>query len=419
MVIGSVNSKSGIVDSCMHKNINWGLLTILILMFFINPFFGFLFSLYWMRNKVVAGDKKVLYFFVSLLMGLVACTQSTKYGDISRVYEGVLTDSVYFRGNSLGYLANSRHLLFDTVNHLIWIVFNNLKIISLFWITCLYFLVFLSIEDLIKYKKLYLSKKEHFILVIAVLFCFVNFTQVTEIMKQGVATAMSLYAFTSYLLDKKIKGTIILFLALNIHLSILFYIPLFIIKWIPPKILYALIPLSLLMRSMDLLTLLSTRLSIMKAVSSDFYMVDAITESVELYSNQMNSFFSSDAVFFVYIYWSFLLLIFLVNYYTSTSLLIKICLFVLTILNLTYFENHNYTRLLTMLFPFYIFLYMEAMKIERNRIKTNLVQLLLFCTFIVNFRLLYVRLFTDVYSTAFMDNSIINLFIYPSFMYLL
>ena len=90
----------------------------------------------------------------------------------------------------------------------------------------------------------------------------------------------------------------------------------------------------------------------------------------------------------------------------------------IVILNLNYFNDHNYTRLLCLMFPFYILLFVEITNVT-NKWKSYILNFLIIGTFLINVRFLFARLVDSSYETSFLGGSIINLLIYPSFMYLL
>lgn len=389
------------------------LLSTTLIFFLINPFFSIISLLSNISHVNTSRGRNICYFFVALFMGLIAYTQETKVGDISRVYSGVILFSKDF-DNNLSLLLLSRHIVFDGVNYILFKLTSEVRILSLFWITVTYLVLFKAQDRLfnlinIKYNV------GRFITII--LLCFVLFTQVTEIMKQGVATAITFYSLVLFYSGEKIKCIFIYIVGLAIHLSPLFFLPLFFVNIIPNRVLFVAAFCSFLFREFDLLSFISEKLSGIGDVQSLFFWGE-LSDTVSKYTVAMESFYKSDTLLFNIIFYHFFLITMVTYLNSRESRLVKICMLFIVILNLNYFNNHNYTRLLCLMFPFYILLFVEITNIT-NKWKYYILNFLIIGTFLINVRFLFARLVESTYETSFLGGSIINLLIYPSFMYLL
>ena len=83
----------------------------------------------------------------------------------------------------------------------------------------------------------------------------------------------------------------------------------------------------------------------------DVMILGQIYSAAEIYRGEHETFFQSGAFMFT--------LIFIISFFiifskivVPKSNLVNVCLLMVVILNLSYTNNHNYTRLLTMMFPF-------------------------------------------------------------------
>ena len=391
------------------------LLSTTLIFFLINPFFSIISLLSNISHVNTSRGRNICYFFLALFMGLIAYTQETKVGDISRVYSGVIFSSKDF-DNNLSLLLLSKHIVFDGVNYILFKLTSEVKIVSLFWITVTYLILFKAQDrlfNLINIKRY--NNVGRFITII--LLCFVLFTQVTEIMKQGVATAITFYSLVLFYSGEKIKCVFLYIIGLAIHLSPLFFLPLFLINIIPNRVLFVAAFCSFLFREFDLLSFISGIFGGISDVQS-LFLLGELSDTVTQYTVAMESFYKSDTLLFNLIFYHFFLITMVTYLNSRESRLVKICMLFIVILNLNYFNDHNYTRLLCLMFPFYILLFVEITNVT-NKWKSYILNFLIIGTFLINVRFLFARLVDSSYETSFLGGSIINLLIYPSFMYLL
>lgn len=385
-------------------------------LFIFNPFLSFVFSIYQLYKRNNSQTRKWVYFLISLFLAFVAFTQYTKTGDISRIYEDIIESHSLFKSDFISFLLQSKHFLFDIINQVIYFFLRDVRYVSLFWIFILYYTIFLSIEDLAEYYKL--ESRIISSLAIVSVFCFVNFVEVTELMKQGVATSLFFYSYISLLVGRKVRGLLIFLLALNIHFTVLFFIPILLVKIVPGWIFFILLILSFSLRSVGLMEMLSTYIGQIPGVG-DMLLIGSIAHATEVYQSQMDSFFQSTSPYFLFVFWSFFLISIVAFFYNRDNILVKACLVMLCVLNMSFSDNHNYTRLLTMLFPFYIGLYISIKSISIVRRRRIWTLVLVLCTFIISARFFFSKIGSIDYGTSYLDNSLINLISYPFFMYLL
>ena len=366
--------------------------------------------------------RKIAIITISLFFASVAFTQNTEAGDIARVYDDIICSNSYFISNPIAYILSSKHIFFDLCCQLIYSCFSDPRYVSLFWIFVLYISIFKSIDNIFKYKNIDRNSFSYFGIVVSVIFCFVIFSQVTELMKQSVATALTFLSFTYLLCNRKMASAIYYFIAMNIHFSCFFYLPLICSFFIPNSVLYILIIVSFFFRQYDLMPVFSVMLS----RYDDLIFVGELYKAVEQYQGNFDNFFRSDAVMFRIIFYHFLVLSLVAKIRNKTSKLLSACLMMGVILNLCYSNNHNYTRLLTMMFPFYILLYIELYLEEKKVCRTQddkfkfiMRYVLVIGAFVINLRFFIGRVFEGIYSTSYLDNSLFNLVLYPFFMYLM
>ena len=387
------------------------ILIFLAILFFINPFICFCSCLFHIaKNYRLDKDQyKVLFFICSSFLGVLAFTQETNQGDIIRVYESVVNDSYNKHLMSFDFGSS----LFRMFNVLLYQITGKVQYLSLIWVTLIYYLTLLSILNIFEYKQIKLSNKL-FIYVFATLFCFVIFTQVTEIMKQGVATSMFLYGVSNIINSRKIRGYTAVFMSLMIHGASFFYLPLLLAPFFKSRQLFVAAILSFLFRSFNLMNFVAE-------VFSGYSIFSSILQKAEIYSeSKMANFYRSDSPFFFVLFLTYAIFTLIAYYYRDRKnpILVNICLLMIIVLNLNYSVSHNFTRILTMLFPFYLMLLSEY-DTSIIRHKNILIKCLLTTTFIFSFVMIIGRISTTAtYHTTFMNNSFIEIMVSPLYRYL-
>lgn len=398
-----------------HKGYLSSLPLLLLLVFFFNPFIGFVISFAFLPRVKTIKERSALYAYISLFLGMVAYTQYAPYGDVSRVYQSIIEKDIAFR-NDFSSIFYTKHIVFDSVNQLIYSITGETRFISLFWIFITYFSTFLASENLMQYYNRQLKGNEFMLLVVSIVFCFVYFTQVTEIMKQGVSTALFYYTYSCLLIGKKKRAIIVLLLSINIHFSVLFLLPLLFTKYIHFIIIAVCVSLSFLLREFDLLGTVGEIVSGIP-VLREIMILDQLVSSVDEFSLKVDGFFqaTSSFIFFNFIFYTFISVV--ASFLNHKSIVLQSCLLMIAILNVNYFSDHNYTRLIIMLFPFYLFLFFELMKGPQNIVSRSLLMMLILGCFLANMRVFLGRVVMGENPTSYLDNSLFNLLAYPSFMY--
>lgn len=385
-------------------------------LFLINPFLSFLTSIGSLRHQIGKMERNLIFIIISLFFALIAFTQKTSTGDLSRVYDSIIWNNSIFLSSPLECILETKHILFDGMNQLVYTIMGDVRYVSLFWIFIVFYTTLKAVENLIIFKGLEPNKFCYSGIVLSVILCFFIFTQITELMKQSTATALTFWAFGNFLNRNWKKAIIIYFLALNIHFSCLYYFPLVFVfnlkNWIVPVIAVV----SFIFRQFNLMDSVVNILSNFPGIG-DVVILGQIYSAAEIYRGEHETFFQSGAFMFTLIFYHFFFLSFFSKIVVPKSNLVNVCLLMVVILNLSYTNNHNYTRLLTMMFPFYIMLFLE-LSAHQSVFRKVLLYALVTITFIINFRFFFLRLFEASYTTSFEDNSILKLVLYPSFAYL-
>ena len=134
---------------------------------------------------------------------------------------------------------------------------------------------------------------------------------------------------------------------------------------------------------------------------------------MEQYEGHLDSFFDPSSLFFVMSYWCLIISTLFIIYLNRNrnSNLIKAVLAFIVILNLNYASSHNFTRMLTLLYPLYLLLYIELIYIVvKNGYNRMFLILIPSISFILNFRSLLDRIGDfATYPTSYMNNSLLDL----------
>lgn len=404
-----------IQGGCKQNNRTLFWVILLFIVFFLNPFIGFLITLCHLPScDKTSKERNVLYIYISLFMGMVAFTQYTTDGDVYRAYQRIIENHYEYKKDLL-MIFQAKHIAYDFVNEVVYRLTGEKRLTSLVWVFVTYYSVFLSFENLMTFYKKDLRNNSFLCAVLIIIFCFIIFTQVTELIKQGVSTALFLYALSCFLLKKRLKGLIILLFAVNVHFSILFFLPLLFVFLLSDKFLWPLVIVSFFLRDFDLLGSINDWIG--NSFFSSIAIMAQLLSSIDEFQNDFDNFFKSGATLFVFIFLIYTIVTILTKIVRGKSLLLNMCLLMIVILNLNYSSNHNYTRMLTMLFPFYMILFFEIQNIKNGSLRKGLIFFLATGTFLVNLRMLLARVYFMEYPTSFLDNSLLNLITYPSFYY--
>ena len=391
-----------------------------VIMVLIYTFWGFMYVVIFSLYRVLLFKKinvKNVAFCFAFFLAILAFTQETTSGDLARVYHS--TESLYTT-NFVDFFIKSymvdRYFIFSTINYLLYSIFGEIRAISFFWVFFIYYLLFLSVYYIVIYKKISYPYRTIVIIWIISVFSLVIFTQVTEIMKQAVAASIFIYSYTLYLRHKYLLALSSILITFFIHSTIIFFLPLFFVDRFKLKVVALLCVASFLFRSFNLMAFVSSVLGYLNVFPS-------LVEVSEVYGEYDGSFFSSNAPFFILAFWSFVILVAVdyIDKYKMDPPLLKVALMYVIILNLNYSVDHNFTRMLTLLYPFYLLLLVDLF--DRKRLsKRSLKMVVLFFLLIttgLNYKMVFSRISrSSTYSTSFVDNSFLNLVRYNILDYL-
>ena len=388
--------------------------TIILLSFFllINPFIACLLSMLLLRigNQHI----KLLAFYIAIFIGLLAFTQYSPNGDISRTYHLINSVRGLSLDNFLSYLNIDKYPIYTILNVIVTNVTGNVQYTSLWWGFLVYFICFLAIINLMEY--LGCDKRKIYFIFLVTIFCFIMFVEAMETMKQAVATSIAFLSFSYYLLERRVKSIVIFISSLAIHFSSLFLLPLFLAKTLKPKYIYIILLGSFWMRSINLMEISALILDWVGIFPKIAWMADT-------YSEQSYNNFFSDAPYFQFTFWIVCFIVLLNHIFVrkSNDIIDKAGILFIVVLNLNYSNNHNFTRLLLYSFPIYLMIFMNILcHLKNMATRRILTQFIVFITFSLQFWFSLGRLGTDVskYQTSFMDNSILKITLSPVYFYL-
>lgn len=379
------------------------------LLFMLNPFLAFCVLVHQIHKKNYAIEKdKLLIATIPVFYALLSCTQYTKVGDICRTY-----DSVIFN-DSLGYLSIflNKYPIFDAVNLFIYHLTGRVEFISIFWTYLVYFLMLKSVVVLYnyythEYNSMTLNK-----MILITIFCLINFIQVTELLKQAFVVSLFAYIFSLYTIGEKGKCILLFIIGLGVHYSILFFLPILFVRIYKSHIIFYLLIASFAFRSFNLM-----------GVVSGISELGSISDLASNFSTELDAgFFKSSSFFFVVLFWTFFITSILVYFKTNNkeSVLIKAAMVMIIILNLNYSISHNFTRLMTTMYPFYAFLLLQAYREGFPKsIGGIVIKGVVVFNILANTILSVGRLnVQSEYGTSFMDNSLAKVVFSTSYQYL-
>ena len=376
---------------------------------------GYVSSLATLRNTVKDKERNVLFVIISLFFALIAFTQTTEQGDIYRTYKGIESEESLFKSDYLVFLLLSKHPLGDTINELIYILIGDVRFVSLFWVFLLFLFTFGAINNIEKYEKSSIISNNLPLILLLTTTCFINFAQVCELMKQGVVTAMVFYSFTCFLLEEKRRALFIYCISIGIHFSALFFLPIFLLRHISTNKLLFITFISFLFQTFNLMGLVTSILDKIPGIGS-LFLLSHLSESAQGFSEGVENFFKSNSTFFIFIFTHYVIAVFAIVLFRKNEW-VKACLLMVCILNLSYSNDHNYTRMLTMLFPFDIMLCCQILQMKQRVYGRLLMLFIIVGTFVINYTLFNARVNPE-YGTAFLDGNYLSILYYPSFFYL-
>ena len=397
--------------NCCHTSdsVYRNLIYILIILSWLTvPFFTlFLFLFLFYKYKSIS--IVFLYFLISLSFALLAYTnKSTAESatgfdtDIVRYYDAVYP--ITYLGLSdallLSFAAEGVYPVFVLANAVVVLLTGDVQIISFFWVFVIYFLFFLSINNYLKYRYVLPTRKQFFYLIIVCLLGFILFTQVTEVLKQAIATSIFMYGFTLLLLKRKI-GYIFILLSFGVHAITYFLLLLLFYKKISKS---ALIVLLVLLSFFAVFNIMEFAASILP--DTEGY-IGILQRKAIGYSEDITGFSNSKRYTFLCIVY-FLMLLYAQFKIKSPSIVLKIGYLYLGILLMNYSVPHNFVRLINMSHFFYAFFFIEILVDKRvsRKLRLSFLNILFFLFLYTNFTMTYGRTLGGGYTSSYMDNSI-------------
>lgn len=383
----------------------------LIIAFIINPFL----SVVYIFNRIAKGGYNKCYpILVSMFFGLLAITQYAPNADINRSYHMMLALGNYNIQELSLFLVADKYKIYTIVNYIIYQLTGNVQLSSLLWGGCIYYLIFLSFENLKRYYNDN-SSKNNILYYSSAIFCFVFFVEVMETMKQAVGFSMFLYSLTLFLNDKYKKCLLILCLSAGIHMSQFLLLPLFLCTKLKPNFVIILMILSFSFRTFNLMSLVNSAASLVG--------LDILAELSSSYIDQNYNNFISDAPYFVltYVVVALFALFYIITMKNNDFVVTNIVMLYIVVLNLNYSNNHNYTRILLHSYPYWIMILFSIKNLMKSkRMKSYIIGSMVIWTFFLQFWFSYGRIGINVdkYQTSFMGNSIVSILTSSSYSYL-
>jgi hypothetical protein len=362
------------------------------------------------NNSFFAKHRYFFYFLFSLTFALIAFTQKSISGtDIERYYAAYSKYQYlnFFDEMKLMMLKQEIYVIFSALCMFLVSIFQNVQVISLFWVFIIYYFYFLGCENYCRYKGLAWNNKRLFVFICISIFGFILFTQVTETLKQAAAVSLFFYAFTLFLLGKKIKTFCMLILSIGVHITPLYLLPLFLYK-------------KCNLRHVSLIALLAFLLSfgnIMEIIANLLPAVGILElyhERILHYTGDYSDFSSSllryDLLMVILLFMCILYYRYSNGTSNKKSAFIGGIYFCLLLSNRNMI--HNYTRFVNMSHFIFAFAYIDLLLLNHPFIRKNwplINSFLLFSFFIANLHITYYRTIGGSYLSSYMDNSIFNL----------
>lgn len=361
-------------------------------------------------NSCFLRHRKVFYVLISLTFAFIAYTQRSISGtDIERYY-GMFYGFINVSMGEVDFtplLSENLYFVFTPVSIFIVSLFENVQYFSLFWIFVVYYFYFLACENYCLYRKINLIRSQFLIFVVVSVFGFILFTQVTEVIKQAVATSLFFYGFTLFLLKKMKSCFLTIFLTIGIHSTALFLLPIFFYRWFNTKTIWSFVLFAFILSTCNIM-------EFFVSILPNYGIFQLLHEKALEYVDPMSGFASS------YLRYDLLMLIsscllyvlFVANHSFKES---KIWLFFLIYLCLVIANRsmtHNYVRFVNMSYPIYAFLFLELLSIPSSYLSAKICYIKLFSLlafFVANFHMTYYRTIGGSYLSSYMDNSLFNI----------
>lgn len=308
-------------------------------------------------------------------------------------------------------LLQGGYFLHTTMNVIIYKLTGNAQFVSFAWVFTSYYCYFLGILNLLEYRKVELSVGVLAAIVLGAVFCFPIFVTMTELQKQCVACSLFFYGYTLFLVNRKKKAYLILFLSIGFHYSQLFMAPMFLASKIKQKPLIIMVFASFLLRAFNPMTFFIQHFG-------GIGMLNHMTEIASRYTGNLKNFFQSGSLYFRFLFGFFFLSAFIVNRITERKELVNTCFLMIIVLNMNYAINQNFTRMLITLYPYYAILLVELLAVRKTPLVVSFTVFLLLVPFVSSCRMSMTRIGAySTYPTKFLGNSVEDLLTSTAFDY--
>ena len=356
------------------------------------------------RFNISSIGKHFLLLLVALSFGLVAYTVSSVGivpSDVVR-YRDMFEDSV---GSSFGNISPINYF-FNIIN---WIlanyVSNNSQFLSLFWSTLTMLFVLLSSVKLIAY--LFENKGDLYFILIITCLVIVPFITTTEMIKQTAAFSIFMYALSKKITNDKHSSYYFLlsFLIHPVSILLVFIVYYYNNKYVK-KYIYLILSVSLIFSFINILDILS--------YFDKFYIFKFIdlADKLEAYKD-WTQWGGSKRYYIIFGMMVLQVMVYLWQYYRLDDFKNDLSILGLLIVSVLLFNmsnQHDFARLIFILFPFQIIVTLLDIKAfnyvwDRKAIVLFLFSFYLFNTIIYT----YNQLHSDESRQAYMDNNLIRL----------
>ena len=367
------------------------------------PFLSVFFILLFITRQLSEKQYLYLFFLISISFALLAYTQKSLFWDgtdIQRYYYE-FSPFVNYDRNILPLLLSDSILTytFTLVNVLLVTIFKNVQVISLFWITLIYYLYFLTVIKILKKENVPISGTNVLLITSISIFGFILFTQVTETIKNAAAFAIFFYSFASYLNNEnKIKIIVLCFLGIGVHSSIIMLLPLFFYKIFNSK--FLLITLLICIISCRFIDLMALSLKLIP----DFGFLGSLLEKADSYTGGDGA---NSSIRYIGI--SFVILIAALYLWRNKAFnvenkYINIILIYLIIMYLNFNNSNAFIRWANFAQFIMVFEFVQLLKNRRKYIISIICFFVVF--YVTNLQMTYGRTLSGGYCSSYMDNSI-------------
>lgn len=390
----------------------------ILLVFLLNPFLALILSVCLLFSRRTS-DMQVTFCLVviSLFWGLLAFTQKSLAKEDTDCIRYYISFGVYESMDPIKALSSLKfskilNFVFTPVTVFLVSLTKNVQIMSFFWTFLVYLLTFLSMRHLLSYFWCY-DQRNFAKMVIAQMLCFMAFVQISELLKQSAAFAVFFYGFTFFITGGGVCLSLLLVLcAIGIHPSVLMLLPLFLYKKV--KIEWLFIVLVLVFALSLLTNIIDLVMSFLPSTTYFSLLLGKYGGHVGVQTATLHYVLIQLIMLF------FALFMLVKNRCWEVENMVKIVLLYLTISFINYYNLTAYLRFA--IFSHWIMGLILIMYIKFNYLTYSLwsmKKMFLTLMFLMTLRWTIARTLTNGgYCSSYMDNSITNIIVSPSFEYL-